>query len=72
MFSSIKSDFALFEGVNVLLRWPFPSREDFCDVIFSKSRKANNLKFCMFTSFMHTITSTKFQIKYQISNQSVH
>ena len=28
----------------------------------SKSRQPNNLKFCMFTSFIHTITSTKFQI----------
>ena len=67
MFSSIKSDFALFEGEMSYCDGSFPSGEDFCDVIFSKSRKANNLKFCMFTSFMHTITSTKFQINQYIN-----
>ena len=33
----------------------------FCDVLSLKA-EANSLKFCMFTSFMHTMTSTKFQI----------
>ena len=40
----------------------FPSGGGFLSHHISRSRIANNLKFCMFTSFIHTITGNKFKI----------
>ena len=66
MFSGIKSDFSriLLDSRGKIAYGDdlFAFEEDFCDVISLKAERANKLKFYMFTGFMRTITSTKFQI----------
>ena len=65
MFSGIKSDFlelcSVPGGKYLVAMTPF-WKGNICDVISLKVEKANNLKFCMFTSIIATFIGTKFQI----------